>query len=101
MISFPAWVTGPRKKRALTDADRAALASRRLRFLVMRAAVEKTEAGSIASLSDFCGVTRTDVHAAIRTGHFSTRLASKIESACGRELIRRDWLVFPCDIEDQ
>lgn len=100
MVTFPAWVSGPRKKRAITVAGQAAIASRRLRYLIMRAAVETTEAGSIASLSDFCMVARTDVHAAIRAGHFSTKLATRIETACGRDIIRRDWLVFPCDIED-
>jgi hypothetical protein len=39
-------------------------------------------------------------HAAIREGKFSPQMATKVERACGRKVMRRDWLMFPLEIEE-
>lgn len=96
MCKFPAWVEGPRTKKPDMDA----LATRRLRYLVITASINTNESGSIASFSDFCGVERTQVHAALREGRFSAKMATKIEKACGRSVVRREWLTYPLDIEE-
>lgn len=93
MVVFPTWVKQTPKS------DKQTLASRRLRYLVMRAAVEKTESGSISSFADLCSIERTQIHLAFRTGHFSAKMALVIEKAAGRDLLRKEWLIFPLDIE--
>lgn len=95
MITFPVWVTGTRTNRPTEEE----LATRRLRFLVIRASNLTNEGGSVASLAELCDVPRTEVHTALRTGHFSAKMALKIEKTCGRKVIRREWLVYPLDIE--
>lgn len=97
MITFPTWVEGEARKPRPSDAE---LASRRLRYMFVRASIECTEAGSIASLADFCDVERVYIHNAIRHGCTPTNVATKIERACGRKLLRREWLMFPLEIEE-
>lgn len=92
MITFPAWVN-----EATEDDDRA---SRRLRYMVMRAAIESTPKANIAALADLCFIDRTEIHVAMRNGQFSTKMAAKIEKACGRDVVRREWLVFPLQITE-
>jgi hypothetical protein len=93
MITFPAWVDDPR-------APKDDLASRRLRFLVLKASNWCTPSGNIASFADFCKIERTEVHAAIKGGKFSAKMAQQIEKACGRDCVRREWLIYPTEIHD-
>lgn len=95
MITFPSWVEGPRNRPADDE-----LASRRLRYMFLRASLEHTFAGSIASLAAFCDVESTYLHAAIRCGKTPTNIARKIEKACGRNLVKREWLMFPLEITE-
>lgn len=95
MVTFPAWVENPRELSA--DEERAML---RLRFLVLKASSWCTPGGSIASFADHCEIERTEVHAAIKNGKFSAAMAQKIEKACGRDVVRREWLIFPLEIHD-
>jgi hypothetical protein len=97
MITFPTWVEGARGQPRPTDEE---LAQRRMRYLILRTSIECTESGSVASLADFCGVERVYIHTAIRNGCTPTNVATKIEKACGRKIVRREWLMFPLEIEE-
>lgn len=94
MIRFPHWVAHP------STQPKSDLAVKRLRFLVLNAAIQKTMTGNISSFSAFCDLDRTQVHAYLRAGRFSPNMAEAIEDAIGdRDLIRKEWLVFPLRIE--
>ena len=96
MVSFPSWVEGPE----CADNSAHARACRRVRFLVYLAAIHATKSASLASLTDKCDIERSHLHAAIREGKFSPQMATKVERACGRKVMRRDWLMFPLEIEE-
>jgi hypothetical protein len=93
---FPAWVEGP-PRQPVNDEERA---RNRLRYLVLWASLQCTSAGSIASLADHCGIQRTQIHEALREGKFSAKMAADIERKCGRKVVRREWLIFPLEIEE-
>jgi hypothetical protein len=93
MLKFPTWVENPRE-------DNGDLAQRRLRFMVMTAAIHATPGTSISALADVCGIAREHVHASIREGRFSAQNAAKIEKKCGRDVIRREWLIYPLEIHE-
>lgn len=95
MIKFPQWVQGKRGDCA------EALASRRLRFLVLHASLQLTEKGGVASLADFADVPRELLHWSIKHGAFSVPTATKLETVCGREVLRKEWLIFPNDIPSE
>lgn len=95
MISFPAWVE---RSCELDDDDERA--SRRLRYMILYAAIRTSPNGSIAGLADHCRIERTQVHAAIKEGRFSANMAAKVERACGRDVVRREWLIFPLEIQE-
>jgi len=92
MIKFPKWVVG---KRSDTDAARA---TRRLRYLVMRAAIEHTDGCTITAFADFVGLDRGVVHWSMRTGSFSVPAAVQIQEKCGEALMPKSWLIFPLEI---
>lgn len=100
MITFPAWVERPCDPELTPDDLVAQLPQRRLRFMVGLAALHATSQASIAALADHCQVERSHIHAAIRDGRFSSKIAHKIERACGREVVRREWLIYPLDMEE-
>jgi len=99
MITFPRWVTHPAGHELPEDRD-ALLAQRRVRYMVGLAALHATPQTSIAALADHCDIERSHIHAAMRDGRFSSKLAHKIERACGRGVVRREWLIYPMDIEE-
>jgi len=92
-ITFPPWVEGPR-----AQTDKGSVESRRLKYLVMLAAISSTHEGSIAALADACGIERPQVHESIRAGKFSPSMAAKIERKCGRSVVRREWLIYPSEV---
>lgn len=96
MITFPRWVTHP----VDPEPGQCDLAQRRVRYMVGLAALHATPQTSIASLADHCQVERSHIHQAIRDGKFSSKIAHKIERACGRDVIRREWLIYPLDMEE-
>lgn len=100
MITFPRWVTHPVDPDLCKEDLDMLLASRRVRYLVGLAALHATPQTSIAALADHCAVERSHIHAAIRDGKFSSKIAHKIERACGRDVIRREWLIYPLDMEE-
>lgn len=91
MYKFPAWVGGPKEPDA---------AQRRLRYFLVRASIEATDKGTIAAIADLAGVERTHMHAAMREGSLSAKMAAAVEKACGRKVIRREWLIHPMDYEE-
>lgn len=96
MDKFPRWVDHPED--GCTDEH--ARACRRLKFMVVYAAIHATANTSIAALADKCEIERAQLHEAIRSGKFSAPMAAKIERACGRKVIRREWLCHPLEYED-
>lgn len=90
MITFPPWVDGDDEGRA----------TRRLRYLILKSSVECTPGGNIASFADHCEIERTQVHAAIKDGKFSAAMAQKIEKKCGRKVVRREWLIYPLEVDE-
>ena len=95
MINFPKWVQGKKSDAA------SAIAARRLRYLVLRASVELTCKGSVTSLGQFAGVENGTMHWSIHNGCFSIASAKKLEEACGRDLVRKEWLIYPLDIASE
>lgn len=93
MIDFPDWVNIPKKQTQLQ------LARKRLRFLVLRAAVQATVAGNIVSFGEAIGLHRATMHNYIKTGSFSIVAAARAEIVFGVELIRKEWLTNPLDID--
>lgn len=96
MVQFPKWVDHPEDG----DEDEHARSVRRLRFLVFYAAIHATPGASISALADKCNIERPQMHAAIREGKFSAAMAAKVERACGRQFVRREWLCFPLEFEE-
>lgn len=100
MITFPSWVEKPAEHRDDGDDMEHIRACKRLRYMIYLAAINATEAASISALADKCGIERAQLHAAIREGKFSAQMAAKVERACGRKVIQRDWLMFPLELEE-
>jgi hypothetical protein len=68
--------------------------------MILYAAIRSTPNGSIAALADHCGIERTQIHAALKEGRFSAKMAAAIERACRRTVIRREWLIYPNEIQE-
>lgn len=90
-VVFPDWVNSP------PDQAPSELAQKRLRYLVRRAALEVAANGSVQSLSSMCGLHRSTFSNFMSAGAFSAATATKLESVCGRELLRHEWLMNPLD----
>lgn len=97
MDKFPRWIDHPEDGE---EDDEHARSVRRLRFMMLYAAIHATPAGNLASLADRCGIDRAQLHGAIREGKLSAPMAAKVEKACGRSVVRREWLCFPLEYED-
>jgi len=100
MITFPQWVENPQDPELSKEDIEAQLGNRRLRFMVFYAAMHATPQMSLAALADTCNIERAHLHAAIRDGKCSPKMSTKIERACGRDVIRREWLMFPLEVAE-
>lgn len=96
MVIFPTWV-GTHKKKD-TAADKLLLAQRRLKYLLGFAALELSEGASMTSLAKVLGVSHGILYYSITHGAFTIEAAQAVEDAAGRDLLRKEWLVFPLDI---
>lgn len=96
MITFPSWVEGTGRNAP----NAAELARRRMRYMLVRASIECTEAGTVASLADLCGLPREHLHYVIRAGGMSPKAAAQVERACGANVVKREWLIYPLEIEE-
>ena len=92
MVKFPAWVSLPR---AQSKED---LARKRIRYLLLRASIESTEGGNFTSFAERVGIDRSQVHIYAGKGRFNIQMAEACERVFGRDLIRKEWLIFPLDI---
>lgn len=92
-IEFPSWVTSPKR---LT---RRQLASNRLRFLVMNAALQAGGAGNVATFAHALGMHRTTITSQIKAGKFSHPAAVLAEKTFGQALVRKEWLTDPLNID--
>lgn len=95
MQTFPTWVSTPE------DQSQQELASKRLHYLIYDAALKSVTGGSISAFAEFCDVDRSTIHTFIAKGSFSPRTATRIERACGRDVIRWEHLVYPLEIESE
>jgi hypothetical protein len=95
-MKFAPWVHARVKGKAPSDAT---VATNRLRYILMRAALHKTEGATIRSLAQHIGIEYNQLYRALRKGAFTVKLAASIEEAVGRDLIRKEHLVFPLNIE--
>jgi hypothetical protein len=92
-MKFPKWVMVDRPTPDV-------LATRRLRFLVSTASIWGTESGSVTALCERTGIAPSKLYESVRKGGFSMNQAMQIEKACGREVVRREWLIWPLDIAE-
>lgn len=92
-MKFPKWVAADRPCPEV-------LATRRLRFLVITASIWGSESGSITALCERTGIAQSKLYESVRKGGFSINQAAQIEKACGREVVRREWLIYPLDITE-
>lgn len=86
---YPDWVNQPAGQ---SDLD---LAKKRLTFMLRRAAIGVDSKGSLSALAKTVGVCHTTICIYIDRGHFSPKLAMKIEHAMGRQLCPSELLVNP------
>jgi len=89
---FPGWVEKPRNQPPIE------LARKRLRFLISKTMLERTETGTQSEIAEKCGITRTTISNFIQLGKFSEPSATRFERAYGRGWIPREWLQEPLDI---
>lgn len=91
-LVFPEWVTKPKKQ------TRRQLAVKRLRFVIMNAALQRGGAGNVATFAKELGMERTTISSYIRHGRFSHPAAALAELTFGADLIKKEWLTDPLDI---
>lgn len=95
-MKFPAWVHAPVKGKRLAEAT---VASNRLRFLLVNAALHVGAEATISGFARYADVPRTHLYNYIRRGSFPQKMAESIEDAVGRRFICAQHLVFPLKIE--
>lgn len=93
MIKFPTWVETPRRQ------PKQQLAAKRLRYLVVRASIQRTFGGHIASFATAIGMDKSTIHLYIKLGKFSKPSAEMAENIFGSDVIQADWLTSPLTIE--
>jgi hypothetical protein len=95
-MKFPQWVSGGKGKRAVTGTE---LAANRLRYMLVTAALHIDSKATLSALAAKVGCSRQNLHLHMENGKFPVGTASKIEAAVGRDVIRKEHLIFPLDIE--
>jgi hypothetical protein len=93
-MPFPSWVSEP------ADQTPQELASKRLQYLISKAALATVPGGTISAFADFCLVDRTTIYNYISAGSFSARTATKIERAVGRSILSHEALMYPLEIAE-
>jgi hypothetical protein len=91
-IKFPSWVDNPARQ------SKAAKASKRLNYLLYRAALQVVPSGNITAFAKFIGVERSTLHTFVQDGSFSPRMAIAIEEAVGRDHTPHEYLRNPLEI---
>lgn len=91
-LQFPEWVDAPKRQ------SKAALASKRLQYILCRAALVTVPSGNIAQFALRVGVDRSSLHNFVRKGAFSAKTAIAIEECVGREHTPHEYLRNPLSI---
>lgn len=89
-MKFPQWVGTGQTTR---------VASNRLRFLLLKLSEGLEDKESLSAVARKAGISRQLLNQGIQRGHFSTKTASQIEKKFGRDVVRKEHLVFPLSIE--
>jgi len=82
-MEYPHWVTNPK---ILSDNFN----SKRLSFLVQKAALHHNPRGSVQVLSDAMGMYRTAIYAAIAKGEMTPSMACTIEAIVGKDVVSKE-----------
>lgn len=86
---FPDWVVKPNRQ------TRRQSAVKRLKFIVMNAALQHSGAGNVATFAKALDMERSTISGYIRHGRFSYPAAARAESVFGADLIKKEWLTDP------
>jgi len=90
--AFPEWVETPARQ------SKGALATKRLRYLIQKAALDHTTTCTQRELAILCDCERSTISTYIRRGWFSKDMSATIEAKLGRDYIRAEWLTNPVAI---
>ena len=91
--AFPDWVAKPKRQ------TRRQLAVKRLKFVVMNAALQRGGAANVATFAKAMGMDRCTISTYIKHGRFSHPAALLAETVFGADLIKKEWLTDPLDID--
>jgi hypothetical protein len=92
-IVFPDWVAKPKRQ------TRRDIAVKRLQYIVMNAALQRGGAGNISTFAKVMGMERCTISTYIKHGRFSHPAAALAESVFGADLVKKEWLTDPLDID--
>jgi len=91
-VDFPRWVETPKRQ------SKESLATKRLQYLLCRAALATVPGGSITEFAAKAGVERSSLHTFVRKGEFSAKTAVAIEEFVGRDHTPHEFLRNPLGI---
>jgi hypothetical protein len=92
-MKFPSWVETPKSQ------PKHDLASKRLMYMLMHAALQTVPKGCMTKFAAHCSVDRSSLYKFCERGEISARTATAIEKAVGRDLIRHEWLMNPLSVK--
>ncbi len=92
-MKFPKWVTKatPPSKRA----NNQQIASNRLRYLILKLALELDRDNTLQALANHMKVSHSTISIYITRGQFSPAMAARFEDKFGRDLCPNEWLRNP------
>lgn len=93
-MPFPTWVDLPEGQ---SDKERA---SKRIRFLICRAAILTVPECTLRGLATHCEINESQLSAVIKRGAMPMVMAEKIERCLGRDVVRAVDLVYPLEIAE-
>lgn len=91
-MHFPEWVETPKKQPSELRAHK------RLKYMILKASIELTQDGTMKAFAEHCGIERTAMHSHIRAGRFSAAMATAIERAVGRDVLKHEDLMNPLEL---
>lgn len=94
-MKFPSWVETPKSQ------PKQELASKRLSYMLMHAALQTVPKGCMTKFAAHCNVDRSSLYKFCERGEISARTATAIERVVGREVIRHEWLMNPLSVKNQ
>ncbi len=94
-MKFPTWVERNERGRKLPAAQ---VAANRLRFIMVTASLHKGGEGTIAGFAKCGAVERARLYQYMARGSFPAKLAERLETQFGRDLLPQEHLVAPLQI---